>query len=648
MCGISGYLGGAPHSQQADLDTTLVKMLSAIEHRGPDSDGVWYASTPSGALGQKRLAIVDLTPAGAQPMLSACGRYVMTYNGEIYNHLKLRAQLPAVAWRGHSDTEVLIESISAIGIVATIEKCIGMFAFALWDKQTQTLTLCRDRFGEKPLYYGWLGQGAGRVFVFGSELKALKAHPAFNADIDRGALTSLMRYGYIPAPASIYQGIYKLEAGCIASVSLADQDIKISRYWNSAQVAMQQRSKPQVDGVAVLDELEVLLKDAVAQQMIADVPLGAFLSGGVDSSTVVALMQSQSMRPVKTFTIGFNDIGYDEAQHAKLVAQHLGTEHTEMVVSPQEAQAVVPLLPHIYCEPFADSSQIPTYLVSQLARQHVTVSLSGDAGDELFGGYNRYPSTAQLWPKLQHTPLALRSLAANAISSVSPSAWTNLSNRLPPTKHLSKLQNLGDKLHKAAGVLASRNIDELYLGLVSHTSHPASWVVGGIDHHTTPMFDHPDLLGLEDVEKMMLIDTLTYLADDILCKVDRAAMAVSLESRVPFLDHRVFEFAWSMPMDTKIHNGVTKWPLRQILYRYVPQKLIDRPKMGFGIPLHDWLRGPMKAWAEELLDEARLQREGYFHPAPIRQAWHSHLSGKYNYAHKLWPVLMFQAWLEAN
>jgi asparagine synthase (glutamine-hydrolysing) len=648
MCGIAGYLGGVPPSEPNGLNITLTKMLSAIHQRGPDSDGAWYEPSQQIAIGQKRLAIVDLSAAGAQPMPSACGRYVISCNGEIYNHLKLRAQLPSVAWRGHSDTEVLIETISADGILATLEKCIGMFAFALWDKQTHTLTLCRDRFGEKPLYYGWLGQGTGRVFVFGSELKALKAHPSFAAEIDRSALTSLMRYGYIPAPSSIYQGIYKLEAGCIASVSLADQDIKITRYWNSAQVAAQQRSQPQMAGAEVLDKLEVLLKDVVAQQMMADVPLGAFLSGGVDSSTVVALMQSQSMRPVKTFTIGFNDQGYDEAQHAKLVAQHLGTEHTELYVNPQEAQAVVPLLPHMYCEPFADSSQIPTHLVSKLARQHVTVSLSGDAGDEVFGGYNRYLSTAQLWPKLQHTPPMLRSFAANAINSVSPGAWTNLSNLLPPSKHLGKLHNLGDKLHKAAGVLASRSIDELYLGLVSHNSHPESWVVGGIDDHKTSMFDHPDLAGLDNVEKMMLLDTQTYLPDDILCKVDRAAMAVGLESRVPFLDHRVFEFAWSLPTDTKIHHGITKWPLRQILYRYVPQKLIDRPKMGFGIPLHDWLRGPMKAWAEALLDETRLQREGYFHPAPIRQAWQSHISGKYNYAHKLWPVLMFQAWLEAN
>ena len=648
MCGIAGYLGGVPPSEHIGSDVALTQMLNGIRQRGPDSDGVWLEPHHQIAIGQKRLAIVDLSEAGAQPMHSACGRYVISCNGEIYNHLKLRAQLPGVAWRGHSDTEVLIETISAVGILAAVEKCIGMFAFALWDKQTQTLTLCRDRFGEKPLYYGWLGQGVGRVFVFGSELKALKAHPAFKADIDRGALTSLVRYGYVPAPSSIYQGIYKLEAGCIALVSLANQDVKLTRYWNSAQVAVQQRSRPQVGGVEVLDKLEILLKDVVAQQMMADVPLGAFLSGGVDSSTVVALMQSQSMRPVKTFTIGFDDKSYDEAQHAKLVAQHLGTEHTELYVSPQEAQAVVPLLPQMYCEPFADSSQIPTYLVSQLARQHVTVSLSGDAGDEVFGGYNRYQSTAQLWPKLQQTPRALRLLAAHAITTVSPSAWTNLADWLPPSKHLSKLHNLGDKLHKAAGVLGSRSIDALYQGLASHTSDPESWVVGGADHHTQSMFNHPDLLGLDDVEKMMLIDTQTYLSDDVLCKVDRAAMSVGLESRVPFLDHRVFEFAWSLPIDYKIHHSITKWPLRQILYRYVPQKLIDRPKMGFGIPLHDWLRGPMKAWAEDLLDEKRLQREGYFYPAPVRQAWQSHLSGKYNYAHKLWPVLMFQAWLQAN
>ncbi len=648
MCGIAGYLGGAPPNEHTGLNIALTQMLNAIQHRGPDSDGLWQATLPTIALGQKRLAIVDLSEAGAQPMLSACGRYVITYNGEIYNHLKLRAQLPTVAWRGHSDTEVLLESISAIGIAATLEKCIGMFAFALWDKQTHTLTLCRDRFGEKPLYYGWLGQGVEKVFVFGSELKALKAHPAFKAAIDRGALTSLMRYGYVPAPASIYQGIYKLEAGCIASVSLADQDIKISRYWNCAQVAVQQRCKPQAGHAEVLDNLEVLLKDAVAQQMMADVPLGAFLSGGVDSSTVVALMQSQSMRPVKTFTIGFNDRGYDEAQHAKLVAQHLGTEHTELYVSPQEAQAVVPLLPHMYCEPFADSSQIPTYLVSQLARQHVTVSLSGDAGDEVFAGYNRYQSSAKLWPKLNRTPRVIRSLGARAILTLTPDNWTNLSQRLPNKKASSKFSNLGDKLHKAAGVLSSRSVDDLYLGLVSQTTNPASWVVGGHEPPTTSLFQRADLKGLEDVEKMMVLDTQNYLADDILCKVDRASMSVGLESRVPFLDHRVFEFAWTMPLNYKMQGGQTKWPLRQILYRYVPQALIDRPKMGFSIPLHDWLRGPMKAWAEELLDEARIQREGYLHAQPIRQVWQQHLSGKYNHAHRLWPVLMFQAWLEVN
>jgi asparagine synthase (glutamine-hydrolysing) len=648
MCGIAGYLGGTPPNEHTGPNIALTKMLSAIQHRGPDSDGLWQATMPTIGLGQKRLAIVDLTEAGAQPMQSACGRYVITFNGEIYNHLKLRAQLPTVTWRGHSDTEVLIESISAIGISATIEKCIGMFAFALWDKHTQTLTLCRDRFGEKPLYYGWLGQGDERVFVFGSELKAIKAHPAFQADIDHSALTSLMRYGYIPAPSSIYQGIYKLEAGCIASVNLSKQDIHITRYWDSAKVAVQQRSKSQMGDAGVLDSLEALLKDAVAQQMMADVPLGAFLSGGVDSSTVVALMQSQSMRPVNTFTIGFSDKTYDEAQHAKLVAQHLGTNHTEMYVSPTEAQAVVSLLPHMYCEPFADSSQIPTYLVSKLARQHVTVSLSGDAGDELFAGYNRYQSSAKLWPKLDRTPPALRSLAAHAIHTLSPDTWTHLADRLPTGHAASKFSNLGDKLHKAAAVLNSRTMDDLYLGLISQTTEPAGWVVDGRESRPPSLFQRADLKGLEDVEKMMVLDTQNYLADDILCKVDRASMSVSLESRVPFLDHRVFEFAWTLPLGYKMREGQTKWPLRQILYRYVPQALMDRPKMGFSIPLHDWLRGPMKAWAEELLDEARIQREGYLHAQPIRQVWQQHLSGKYNHGHKLWPVLMFQAWLEVN
>ncbi|MGC2047953.1 MAG: asparagine synthase (glutamine-hydrolyzing), partial [Gallionella sp.] len=510
--------------------------------------------------------------------------------------------------------------------------------------QTHTLTLARDRMGEKPLYYGWQGSGNERVFLFGSELKALKAHPAFAADIDRGALCLLLRRNYIPAPYSIYQGIAKLEPGCLLSVSLAQPEPRISKYWDVVAVARAGVAKP-FAGTAdeAVDTLEVLAKDAVRQQMMADVPLGAFLSGGIDSSTVVALMQAQSSCPIKTFTIGFNEEGYNEAVHAKAVATHLGTEHTELYVSPQQAMEVIPRLPGLYCEPFADSSQIPTFLVSQLAKQHVTVSLSGDAGDELFCGYNRYQITENLWRKLALVPAPLRALVAKGITVLSPTAWDSLAGIIPGS---GRYAALGDKLHKGAGVLSSRTADELYLGMVSHLRNPADWVIGGQEPPTHLTGLRPELGGLSAVERMMALDTISYLPDDILVKVDRAGMGVSLESRVPLLDHRVVEFAWSLPLEYKLRDGQTKWPLRQVLYRHVPRELIDRPKMGFGVPLHDWLRGPLSDWAESLLNEARLRREGYFHTAPIRQMWAEHLSGQRNWMANLWNVLMFQAWLE--
>jgi len=514
----------------------------------------------------------------------------------------------------------------------------------LWDRQSRTLTLARDRIGEKPLYYGWQGGGNERVFLFGSELKALKAHPAFAADIDRVALCLLLRHNYIPAPYSIYQGIAKLEPGCLLSVSLAQPEPRIWKYWDAVEVARAGVAKP-FEGTAAeaVDALEVLAKDAVRQQMMADVPLGAFLSGGIDSSTVVALMQVQSSRPVKTFTIGFNEEGYNEAVHAKAVARHLGTEHTELYVTPEQAMEVIPRLPGLYCEPFADSSQIPTFLVSQLAKQHVTVSLSGDAGDELFCGYNRYQITENLWRKLALVPAPLRALVAKGIASFSPAAWDSLAGIIPG---VGRYAALGDKLHKGAGVLSSRTADELYLDIVSHQRNPADWVIGGQEPPTRLSGLRPELGELSAVERMMALDTISYLPDDILVKVDRAAMGVSLEGRVPFLDHRLVEFAWSLPLEYKLRDGQTKWPLRQVLYRHVPRELIDRPKMGFGVPLHDWLRGPLRDWAENLLGEARLAREGYFHPAPIRKMWAEHLSGRRNWMSQLWNVLMFQAWLE--
>jgi asparagine synthase (glutamine-hydrolysing) len=649
MCGITGFLGKLLNDA-SNVPALLVAMGERIHTRGPDSADTWHDASAGIGLCHRRLAIVDLSPAGRQPMPSASGRYVIAFNGEIYNHVSIRTELQelgqAPTWRGHSDTETLLAGIEAWGLEATLKKSIGMFAIALWDRQTHSLMLARDRMGEKPLYYGWQGTGSERVFLFGSELKALKAHPKFASEIDRGALCLLLRHNYVPAPYSIYQGIAKLEPGSLLSISLAQHKLRIWTYWDAVNVVRAGVAHP-FAGTAdqAVDALEVLAKDAVRLQMMADVPLGAFLSGGIDSSTVVALMQTQSSRPVKTFTIGFSEVGYNEAVHAKAVARHLGTEHTELYVTPQQAMQVIPRLPGLYCEPFADSSQIPTFLVSQLAKQHVTVSLSGDAGDELFCGYNRYQITEQLWHKLAFVPEPLRALMAKGITALSPAAWDSLAGIIPGA---GQYVALGDKLHKGAGVLVSTSVDELYLGMVSHLRNPANWVIDGQEPPTHLTGLCPELGGLNAVERMMVLDTISYLPDDILVKVDRAGMAVSLESRVPFLDHRVVEFAWSLPLTYKLRGGQTKWPLRQILYRHVPRELIDRPKMGFGVPLHDWLRGPLREWAEDLLGEARLAREGYFHPAPIRQIWAEHLSGRRNWMAQLWNVLMFQAWLEVN
>lgn len=648
MCGFAGFLANCNlvdfNSQKA-----VRAMCNAVQSRGPDSSGEWIDVDRGVAIGHRRLSIVDLSEAGHQPMLSSSGRYVIAFNGEIYNHLDCRKStgLEDVKWRGHSDTETLLAGFEVWGIQGTLDRCIGMFAFSVWDRVAETLTLGRDRLGEKPLYYGWQGRGQHAYFLFGSELKALKAHPAFAAEISRDALCLLLRHSYVPAPLSIYKGVAKLEAGCLLSVSLANPEPKVVRYWSAVQVAVTGCAKP-FGGTATeaVVALEDLLRSAIKQQMMADVPLGAFLSGGVDSSTVVAMMQSQSMRPVKTFTIGFNEIDYNEAVHAKAVAKHLGTDHTELYVSARQALDVIPNLPSLYCEPFSDSSQIPTVLVSQLARQQVTVALSGDAGDELFCGYSRYLLADKLWQRLSVLPPASRRLAARCLSSVSPSRWDAL---LRPVQsflpHLLRQANLGDKLHKGAKVLAANSIDALYLGLVSHWDDPASVVICGTEPPTLLTGNAPALDGLNDIQRMMALDALTYLPDDILVKVDRAGMGVSLEGRVPFLDHRVVEFAWSLPQSMKLRNGVGKWALRQVLYQHVPKELIERPKMGFGVPIGDWLRGPLRDWAEDLLDEARLQREGYFRPAPIRQKWADHLSGARNWQDHLWDVLMFQAWL---
>lgn len=639
MCGFTGVL---TNGRFADAPL-LQRMGNAIAHRGPDDSGEWLDADAGIGLAHRRLSIVDLSPAGHQPMLSPGGRFVIAFNGEIYNHLDLRAALPSVAWRGHSDTETLLAAFDAFGVEATLARAAGMFAFALWDRSDRSLVLARDRLGEKPLYYGWQGD----AFLFGSELKALKIHPAFKRDINRGALTLLLRHNYVPAPHSIYQGIHKLPPGTWLRVRAGRAAAPVP-YWSIKEAAAAGQANPlQGSEGEMIDALEAQLRESIRLQMMADVPLGAFLSGGIDSSTVVALMQTQSARPVKTFTIGFEETGYNEAGYAKAVARHLGTEHTELYVTAAEAQAVIPQLPTLYDEPFSDSSQIPTFLVSRMARQHVTVSLSGDGGDELFGGYNRYFMASALWRKVRWAPHPLRQAAAAVLDAIPARMWDSLySVASPALPQRLRTAQAGDKVHKLAQVIGARGPQDIYTRLISHWKHPADIVIGGTEPDTAAgdaalwqavtAFEH----------QMMLVDSASYLPDDILTKVDRAAMGVSLETRVPFLDHRLVELAWRLPLSMKIRNGQGKWALRQVLHRHVPQALTDRPKMGFGLPIDSWLRGPLREWAEALLNESRLKREGYFNPQPIRALWHEHLAGRNNWQYYLWDVLMFQAWLE--
>jgi asparagine synthase (glutamine-hydrolysing) len=652
MCGLAGFMGGRwPAGEGAR--PVLTEMIRRIGHRGPDHRGCWFDERRIG-LGHARLAIIDLSVAGDQPMLSGSGRYVIVFNGEIYNHLDVRRQLEeagaSFTWRGHSDTETLLAAIETWGLTGALERFAGMFAFALWDRKEQRLILARDRVGEKPLYFGWHGRGRDAVFLFGSELKALVAHPQFDGEINRDALALFLRHNSIPAPYSIYRRVEKLAPGCFLTVSPDEPEPVLHRYWSAAAVAEAAVADPLRIGVDdAVEELERRLLAAVGRQMIGDVPIGAFLSGGIDSSTIVALMQAQSSRPVKTFSIGFHEATYDEAVHARAVARHLGTEHTELYVTSEQALAVISRLPTIYDEPFADASQVPTYLVSQLARQHVTVSLSGDGGDELFGGYNRYHRASALWGSVSKIPRPARAMLGWGATRLSPGAWNSIAAAMRPGQaRLSRPRFTGEKLHKTAGILASRSIEEFYHGLVSRWADPAAVVIGGTEPPTLLAGNVPELRGLNAGERMMALDLMTYLPDEIFVKLDRAAMAVSLESRIPFMDHDVIEFAWRMPFDYKVRDGRSKWPLRQILHKHVPQALVDRPKRGFGVPIEAWLRGPLRDWAEALLDERRLEREGYLQPVPIRAMWHAHQSGRVNMEHHLWDILMFQSWLEAQ
>ena len=620
-------------------------MIAALHHRGPDSSGVWVDQEAGVVLAHARLAVLDLSPTGRQPMLSSSGRFVLVFNGEIYNFRALRKTLEetggAPAWRGTTDTEVLLAAFEVWGLDKTLRATVGMFALALWDRQERVLYLARDRMGEKPLYYGWQQE----VFLFGSELKALRAHPGFDGEIDRDALTLYLRHNRVPAPLSIYKGIAKLPPGHYLRIERRGKRPReeLVAYWRLEEAIQRGKSDPFAgDDREAVAELTSLLQETIRGQMTADVPLGAFLSGGYDSSTVVALMQSQSSRPVKTFTIGFHEEKYNEAEHARAVAAHLGTEHTELYVAPQDALDVIPELPKIWDEPFSDSSQIPTFLVAQLTRRHVTVSLSGDGGDELFFGYHRYLK-GRLFKKMCSVLPRAGRLALAAFLQHAPGPLLERLQRALPGRY--RIPHLADRLPKLAEILGGHSPEDFYRHLTSHAKEPAALVRGGREPAT--VFDEPRRWPKLDSfeEFMMYMDSITYLPDDILVKVDRATMAVSLEARVPLLDHRIVEFAWRLPMRFRFREGRGKWLLRQVLYQYVPETIMDRPKMGFGVPIEQWLRGPLRAWAEELLSERRLEADGFFHPQPIRRMWQEHLSGRRRWHYYLWDVLMFQAWL---
>ncbi|KWF08537.1 asparagine synthase (glutamine-hydrolyzing) [Burkholderia ubonensis] len=652
MCGIDGFLNSAAFDEET-ARATLARMTASLAHRGPDAQGTWLDAQAGIALGHRRLAIVDLSVHGRQPMASVCGRFVLVFNGEIYNHRALRAELErtgrAPAWRGHSDTEVLLAAIAAWGVEAALRRATGMFAIALWNRESRVLTLARDRIGEKPLYYGRIGD----ALVFASELKALRSFPGFDGAIDRDALCLYLRQSSVPAPYTIYRGIRKLPPGTFIQFEHARDTPRVRAYWTLEHAIEAGRAEP-FEGTAqeAVGLLDGILRKAVAQQMEADVPLGAFLSGGIDSSAIVALMQAQSAAPVDTFTIGFHEAGYDEAGYAKAVARHLGTRHTELYVTADHALAVVPKLPSIYDEPFSDASQIPTFLVSELTRRHVKVSLSGDGGDELFGGYTRYFLTPRLWRKLHRVPAAVRARIAAALHALRPdhadqlaavaqSAWSGAEARETPPR-------IGDRLHKLGHVMTADSRIGLYRLLMSAVHHPERIALAGQEPPTPLDTASAWPADLTFAEQAMAIDTLTYLPTDILTKVDRAAMAVSLETRMPFLDHHVVEFAWRLPAALRLPDGQSKVLLRRLLDAYVPASLIDRPKQGFCAPIDHWLRGSLRDWAQTLLHPARLREEGFFDAAAVERLWRQHQTGRMNWQHQLWTVLMFQSWLEAQ
>lgn len=645
MCGITGLYTFDPRPDRMKIDKIIRGMSEAILSRGPDAGDVWQDPDRPIALGHRRLSILDLSDAGAQPMESHSGRYMIAYNGEIYNFSDIRKELAFafdVQFRGESDTEVFLSAIEHWGIAKTLKTIRGMFAFALWDRKAKALYFARDRMGKKPLYIGW----AGSDLVFGSELKSICAHPDFNRDIHRSALTSYMRFGYVPAPLCIYKQIWHLPAGMMMALDIdmlmAGQDLTplMEYYWNPKDVLVHARENPlnRIEQ-AVIDEFEGLLSQSVAERMVSDVPLGAFLSGGIDSSTVVALMQKHASEhghdPVKTYSIGFDAQGYNEAEHAKEIATHLGTDHHEKYISAKDALDIVPKLSQIYDEPFADTSAIPTFMVSDFARQSVTVALSGDGGDEMLGGYNRHITGPKAWNTVNGIPNNLRKPLSQIIQAVPPSVWDKMRPHRP---------QFGAHMHKFADILNKYFEGDVYLSLVSNWKKPKDIVIGGYEDEIPLVAPNMQVEGLSFAESMMYWDTLSYLNGDILTKVDRASMSVGLEARAPLLDHRIYDYVWRLPIEMKIRNGQGKWLLRQVLKKHIPETLYNRPKQGFSVPIDEWLRGDLRDWAENLLDENTLKEQGHLDYKQIRQVWEHHLKGRGAHANKLWTVLMFQSW----
>ena len=657
MCGISGIFGNL---RKDELDNSIRKMSSTLTHRGNDDAGIWIDEENSVAFGHQRLSIVDLSSAGHQPMISPCGRFSVIFNGEIYNHLQLRKKLNDSkyehSWKGHSDTETLVSAFSQWGIEKTLIQLVGMFAIAVWDTRIKKLYLIRDRFGEKPLYYGW----SNNTFLFGSELKALRSYKGFNNEIDRNVLSLYMQYMYVPSPYSIFKDVYKLDPGCILEIDDSGKvqppeqitssvfnakGISIKQWYSLSKIAKNSQNNLIEDENEAIELLEKTLLESVQSQLISDVPLGAFLSGGIDSSMIVALMSKACNHPVKTFTIGFEESGFNEAIYAKEVAKYLDTDHHELYVTSRDAFEVIPSLPSLYDEPFADSSQIPTHLVSKLARQNVTVSLSGDAGDELFGGYNRYLWGNRVWNKLKWMPPITRQALGLIMQKLPTSTW-DAANYLLPDKY--RVASMGDKVHRMAYRLKTvRNLDDVYRSLVTE-GYQEDNIVNNVKISLKTKISTNDIVGKfpDSEHRMMLWDAITYLPDDILTKVDRAAMGVGLETRIPFLDHRVAELAWRLPLNMKIKNGIGKWPIRQVLYKYVPKELIERPKAGFAVPVGQWIRGPLREWADDLLDSSRMYSEGYFDSRLVKKMWEQHLSGDYDHTSRLWSILMFNVWLD--